>query len=637
MLQTLKLALMAALFLPAIAGAATILVPEQQPNIQAGITAASPGDTVSVASGTYTVSMLSFQGKSITLLGRNGSANTIIQPSASNTLLLIQDVSGTSAVVDGFTFRNGRASLDWHGGCIAIRNSSPTVRNNRFENCQTIEGNAGSSGGAIKVTQNGNPLIQNNVFDGNRSYSQGGAIHIIEASGRVLGNTFTGNIVSGQPVSGGGGVKATFSTGPIIEVRGNQFHNNEASFAGGAISAFASDMHIIDNIIVGNGNGRFGGGIHLETLVDSGGDRQFLITGNLIEENYILDVPIPGITPAFDKVSGAGLHLNFGVAPNFTSSTVQISSNIIRNNIATDSRCIDGVSSDSCSYGGGIVFFNARPELQIVANNLIEGNIADVYAAANFDKVQLDFRDNQVLSNQARFTHPGVGCVSNAAIHATTCLIRRNLFIDNRYTDSGTGSGQANDSGALNIRLNSTQVINNLFANNFGHFATVFARHEDAAGAITNFHHNTVVGNGTQNAGFGALMVRGDSNIGNNIFTDDRRAFRIQDYSTVNISGNNITAMSTAVARDGTTNINTVADLNVRPDAHNNSNLSPEFNDAGNGDYRLGTNSPLIDLVNCITGINDDLDGNARPNGSNCDPGAFEHYELPIFADRFES
>jgi hypothetical protein len=635
--RTFNLALVAVVFLPAIAGAATILVPEQQPTIQAGINAANPGDTVSVASGTYTVSMLNFQGKSITLLGRNGSASTIIQPAANNTLLLIQNVGGSSAAVDGFTFRNGRASLDWHGGCIAIRNSSPTIRNSRFENCQTIQGNAGSSGGAIKVTENGNPLIQNNVFHNNRSYSQGGAIHMIEASGRVIGNTFTGNVASGNPVSGGGGVKATFSTGPIIEVRGNQFFDNEASFAGGAISAFASDMHIIDNTIIGNGNGRFGGGIHLESLVGSGGDREFLITDNRIEDNYILNVAITGLDPAFDKVSGAGLHLNFGVAPNFTSSTVEIRNNIIRNNAASDSRCTDGVSSFNCSYGGGIVFFNARPALQIVADNLIEGNIADVYAAANFDKVQLDFRDNRVLSNRARFTHPGVGCVSNNAANATTCQIRRNRFIDNRYTGSGTGSGQANDSGALNIRFNSTQVVNNLFANNFGNLATVFARHEDAPGAVTNFHHNTVVSNGTQNAGFAALMVRGDSNIRNNIFHDDRRAFRIQDYSAVSITGNNITAMSTAVGRDGTTNINTVADLNARPDANGNTALSPGFNNAGSGDYRLGNNSPLIDLVSCISGINDDLDGNARPNGSNCEPGAFEHYELPIFTDRFES
>jgi hypothetical protein len=67
--------------LPLTATGDIILVPLDQPTIQAGIDAALDGDTVLVADGTYTGpgnTDISISGKSITLRSENGPAACII-------------------------------------------------------------------------------------------------------------------------------------------------------------------------------------------------------------------------------------------------------------------------------------------------------------------------------------------------------------------------------------------------------------------------------------------------------------------------------------------------------------------------------------------------------------------------------
>jgi hypothetical protein len=58
-----------------------IRVPYEKPNIQAGIDAAVDGDTVLVASGTYTGTGnrdIDFKGKAIVVMSESGPENTII-------------------------------------------------------------------------------------------------------------------------------------------------------------------------------------------------------------------------------------------------------------------------------------------------------------------------------------------------------------------------------------------------------------------------------------------------------------------------------------------------------------------------------------------------------------------------------
>jgi hypothetical protein len=104
---------LAALVLPLPALSTTIHVPADQPTIQAGINAAIPGDTVLVASGTYTGTgnkELDLKGKAVVLRSENGAGTTIIDCELQGRGFYFQAGEGPGSVIDGFTIENGRVS-----------------------------------------------------------------------------------------------------------------------------------------------------------------------------------------------------------------------------------------------------------------------------------------------------------------------------------------------------------------------------------------------------------------------------------------------------------------------------------------------------------------------------------------------
>ena len=110
------------------AGAATIHVPLDQPTIQAGIDVAASGDTVLVASGTYTGfgnRDLDPGDRAMFVLSEEGSAATVIECQGSDTdphraFYVVRDDS-TAFAIEGFTIRNGYASEK--GGGIYCENT----------------------------------------------------------------------------------------------------------------------------------------------------------------------------------------------------------------------------------------------------------------------------------------------------------------------------------------------------------------------------------------------------------------------------------------------------------------------------------------------------------------------------------
>ncbi len=120
--------------IPLCASAATIRVPADRPNIQAGINAASDGDTVLVADGTYTGYGnwdISFAGKAILLRSENGPANCIIDATGRRNGFTIFRGESRRTVVSGLKIINARY---WG---IEIIDASPTINN-----C-IVEGNDG--------------------------------------------------------------------------------------------------------------------------------------------------------------------------------------------------------------------------------------------------------------------------------------------------------------------------------------------------------------------------------------------------------------------------------------------------------------------------------------------------------------
>jgi len=108
----------------------TIYVPGDYPSIQAGIDAASSGDTVQVAPGTYHENITMKSGVVIQGAGAGDdpSIHSIIDGGATGSVVTAIEVD-SAAKLDGFTITNGDKA---NGGGMYNYSSSPTVTNCTF-------------------------------------------------------------------------------------------------------------------------------------------------------------------------------------------------------------------------------------------------------------------------------------------------------------------------------------------------------------------------------------------------------------------------------------------------------------------------------------------------------------------------
>jgi hypothetical protein len=151
--------------------AQTIRVPADQPTIQAGIDAASPGGIVLVAPGIYTGSdnkNLDFGGKEITARSEAGRGATVIDCQRDGRGFWFHGGETGAATVEGFTIRNGDVEPSGgDGGGMLIEDSSPTIRQCAFE------GNRASTGGGAYCYLSSS-LFVGCVFYGNLGQVGGG-------------------------------------------------------------------------------------------------------------------------------------------------------------------------------------------------------------------------------------------------------------------------------------------------------------------------------------------------------------------------------------------------------------------------------------------------------------------------------
>ena len=138
-------AVVATLVLAGTSFAATINVPADYATIQEAIDAASDGDEILVAPGTYTgtgVEVVNMLGKEITLRATGTPEETIINGYGARRVVNCPGGEGPDTVIEGFTITGG---ADWAGGGIACWNSSsPTITG-----CTIKNNNATNFGGGI--------------------------------------------------------------------------------------------------------------------------------------------------------------------------------------------------------------------------------------------------------------------------------------------------------------------------------------------------------------------------------------------------------------------------------------------------------------------------------------------------------
>lgn len=147
-----------------------INVPSDLPTIQAGIDAASDGDTVLVADGTYAEGRITFGSSSILLKSINGSANTTID----GFLKFARDSSNAS-IVDGFTLLGGGVPA------ISIDSSNfPTITNCLFP------GEEGEYFGGIEIYFTEGVAIIDCVFRGLLSATSGVCVMMYQSDNIVV-------------------------------------------------------------------------------------------------------------------------------------------------------------------------------------------------------------------------------------------------------------------------------------------------------------------------------------------------------------------------------------------------------------------------------------------------------------------
>jgi hypothetical protein len=149
---------------------------------QAGINAASAGDTVLVWPGTY-FENIDYLSKNITvaslffITGIYNYINTTIIDGASNgSCVYISDITGSNATFCGFTLQHGSGSVGLQaGGGVFVENSNLLIRNCIIRNCISL------IGGGI-VCQNSNVILSASTIKNNTAIYHTGGIVIANSS-----------------------------------------------------------------------------------------------------------------------------------------------------------------------------------------------------------------------------------------------------------------------------------------------------------------------------------------------------------------------------------------------------------------------------------------------------------------------
>lgn len=249
-----------------IARADILVVPSGYTTIQQAIIAATPGDTISVAPGTY-VENINFLGKAIAVQSQSGRDVTTISGNPADPIVKFSSNEGNDSKLDGFTVQFGA------GGGIAIYSSSPTVGNNRIINSSACNGSG------IFVNY-GSPIIKSNLIKHKSPITcdsgLGNGIELYATSTPgILENTISDNR--------GEGIYLFSAGAPLI--RNNLIYGNFNDGKGGGISMVnSSDPLIVQNQIYGN-RASEGGGIYW--LVPSGSSGPLLINNTIADNNSI--------------------------------------------------------------------------------------------------------------------------------------------------------------------------------------------------------------------------------------------------------------------------------------------------------------------------------------------------------------
>ena len=259
----------------------TIYIPDDHPTIQAGIVAATTGDVIFVAPGTY-VENIDFLDKTLTLQSEAGESVTVIDGGQDGSVVTFKRGQTKEAILEGFTIKNGSGTYDaeldrYNGGGIFLSNSSsPTITD-----CTITANSAISDGGGIYCENRSSPSISNCSITENSAFGQygkGGGI-FCKFSSPVISDC----LIAGNTSVEGGGVHCTEEASPLITnctISDNAAEwGDYADQLGGGISCYWYSAPRITNCTITKNWASFGGGVFSGTYSSP------VITNCLISEN----------------------------------------------------------------------------------------------------------------------------------------------------------------------------------------------------------------------------------------------------------------------------------------------------------------------------------------------------------------
>jgi len=222
-----------------------LTVPDDYPTIQAAVSAASPGDTISVRKGVYRESIII--SKPLTLQGED-QENTIIDGGGRGNVI---HITASHVVVSGFTVRNGKYGVEIQSGLpihhvtlkdmIVTLNTEHGVFSRNTGGYHVVEDCIISHNGVLGfyVHQFSKSIIRNcEIFSNNMGIIAGWSWHLI-----IQGNKFHHN----------GDVGITIDSCYHSTVEKNLVYENEGS---GIIFLYISSRNTIkENIMFSNGGG----------------------------------------------------------------------------------------------------------------------------------------------------------------------------------------------------------------------------------------------------------------------------------------------------------------------------------------------------------------------------------------------